>query len=106
MDFSRRDMWKFRIQRWKEWYAVRKLRKSGELDRILAASPYRIITPGGMGHQTYDVVTRDDPEPQDRLPFSGITLEQALLWLVERYRDDKDRSKKCPAQGGQSSQGR
>lgn len=81
--------WK-RFTRWIEGRkiarALRRLRRSGDLQRILDISPYTYLRPGSFqGDDWYHVHPKGSTRMED-VVHSSLDENRALWWIVEHHR--------------------
>jgi hypothetical protein len=79
-------------QRFKLWggvlriaYQLSKLRKSGELQRILDASAYDYLRPDSFQGDDWFHVHLKGSKRQDDFLYSSLRENQVLWWIVERH---------------------
>ncbi|MGI9420091.1 MAG: hypothetical protein ACR2RA_19885 [Geminicoccaceae bacterium] len=82
-DWQRFKLW---IEDLKIAYALNKLRRIGELQRILDESPYTYLRPGSsLGDDWYHVHPKDSNQ-MDAIVHSSLRENRALWWIVEHHR--------------------
>ena len=76
------------LRRRKIAWDLNRLRRDGELQRILERSPYTYLPPGSFqGDDWYHVHRRDAPMPENFL-YSSLGEDDVLWWIVERDRTE------------------
>jgi hypothetical protein len=97
-DWKRFKLW---LDDWKIAWALGKLRRSGELQRILDASPYTFLRPGSFQGDDWYHVHPKGSNRLDDVVHSSLSESRTLWWIVEHHRQthprDQSPTSKHPA---------